>query len=555
VTVLTARVRLSVTLTGGVMQQLGHHRIAIVGSGFSGLGMAIRLKQEGIDDFVVLERAAELGGTWRDNTYPGCACDVPSHLYSFSFAPNPDWSRTFSRQPEIWAYLRRTAREHGIDAHIRYGHEVTSASWDAARELWRVETSAGELTASMLVAGAGPLAEPKLPEIEGIEDFEGEVFHSARWNNKHSLAGERVAVIGTGASSIQLIPQIQPKVGKLHVFQRTAPWVTPQRDRAIKSWEHRLYRAFPLAQKLMRGAIYAARELFVLPFMHPREGSPPERIARRHLRSQVADPQLRAKLEPNYRIGCKRILISDSYYPALQQPNAEVVTDAIAKITPRGIVTADGVERELDTIILGTGFYVADPPFAELIHDAGGRSLADAWAGSPQAYLGAAVHGFPNMFMLVGPNTGLGHNSIVFMIESQLHYLMQGLRLMDRRGLDIIEVREHVQQRYDEEIQRKLQGTVWESGGCASWYRNEQGKNTTIWPGSTWPFRRRLRTFDAGDYELRRRASPGVGPAGADSTSAQPANAQATGLATPDRPVGQSSVHAQATTGTPLSAS
>jgi cation diffusion facilitator CzcD-associated flavoprotein CzcO len=507
------------------MQQLGHHRIAIVGSGFSGLGMAIRLKQEGIDDFVVLERAAELGGTWRENTYPGCACDVPSHLYSFSFAPNPDWSRTFSRQPEIWAYLRRTAREQGVDAHIRYRHEVVSASWDAMRELWRVETSAGELTASMLVVGAGPLAEPKLPEIDGIEDFEGEIFHSARWNNKHSLDGERVAVIGTGASSIQLIPQIQPKVGKLHVFQRTAPWVMPQRDRPIRRWEQRLYRAFPLTQRLMRGAIYAARELFVLPLMRPREGSPPERIAHRHLRAQVADPQLRARLEPDYRLGCKRTGISDSYYPALQQPNAEVVTDAIAKITPRGIVTADGVERELDTIILGTGFYVADPPFAELIHDADGRSLTEAWAGSPQAYLGAAVHGFPNMFMLVGPNTGLGHNSIVFMIESQLHYLMQGLRFMDRRGLDVIEVREQVQQRYDEEIQRKLQGTVWESGGCASWYRNEQGKNTTIWPGSTWPFRRRLRTFDADDYELRARASWVSGAVGSDSTSARPTGA------------------------------
>jgi cation diffusion facilitator CzcD-associated flavoprotein CzcO len=527
------------------MQQLGHHRIAIVGSGFSGLGMAIRLKQEGIDDFVVLERAAELGGTWRDNTYPGCACDVPSHLYSFSFAPNPDWSRTFSRQPEIWAYLRRTAREHGVDAHIRYRHEVVAARWDGADELWRVETSAGELTASMLIVGAGPLAEPKLPEIDGIEDFEGEIFHSARWNGAHSLDGERVAVIGTGASSIQLIPQIQPKVGKLHVFQRTAPWITPQRDRPIKRWEQRLYRAFPPAQKLMRGAIYCARELFVIPFMRPRDGSPPERIARRHLHTQVADPELRAKLEPNYRIGCKRILISDSYYPALQQSNAEVVTDPIAKITPRGIVTADGVERELDTIVLGTGFYVADPPFAKLIHDADGRSLTDAWAGSPQAYLGAAVHGFPNMFMLVGPNTGLGHNSIVFMIESQLHYLMSGLRYMEQRGLGVIEVREQVQQRYDEEIQRKLQGTVWESGGCASWYRNEQGKNTTIWPGSTWPFRRRLRTFDAGDYELRRRRAASGAQASGAAAPAAPASGRATG-----RPVDQS-VHTQ-TTDTPV---
>ena len=518
-TLLTALRAFADTLSGGVMQQLGHHRIAIVGSGFSGLGMAIRLKQEGIDDFVVLERAAELGGTWRENTYPGCACDVPSHLYSFSFAPNPDWSRTFSRQPEIWAYLRRTAREQGVDAHIRYRHEVTSASWDATRELWRVETSAGELTASMLVVGAGPLAEPKLPEIDGIEDFEGEIFHSARWNHEHSIEGERVAVIGTGASSIQLIPRIQPKVGELHVFQRTAPWVTPQRDRPIKRWEQRLYRAFPLAQKLMRGAIYAARELFVIPFMHPRKGSPPERIALRHLRAQVSDPQLRAKLEPNYRIGCKRVLISDSYYPALQQPNAELVTDAIAKITPRGIVTVDGVERVLDTIILGTGFHAADPPAAEWIFGGDGRSLAEAWDGSPQTYLGTVVNGFPNLFVLVGPNTGLGHNSIVFMIESQLHHLIAGLRYMEQRGLELIEVREQVQQRYDEEIQRRLQGTVWESGGCASWYRNSQGKNTTIWPGSTWPFRRRLRTFDPGDYELRRRRAA--------------SGAQATGVAGP----------------------
>ena len=258
--------------------------------------------------------------------------------------------------------------------------------------------------------------------------------------------------------------------------------------------------------------------------MHPREGSPPELIARRHVRAQVADPQLRARLEPSYRIGCKRILISDTYYPALQQPNAELVTDAISKITPRGIVTADGVERELDTIILGTGFYVADIPPAKWIYGRDGRSLTEAWEGSPQAYLGAMVNGFPNLFMLVGPNTGLGHNSIVVMIEAQLHYLIEGLRFMDRRGLDVIEVRERVQRSYDEELQRRLQGTVWNSGGCASWYMNEQGKNTTIWPGSTWPFRRRLRNFDPSDYELRRRVSSAGAPPGSASPGAgQPA--------------------------------
>jgi len=484
-----------------------HQRIAIVGSGFSGLGIAIRLKQQGIHDFVVLERAEDLGGTWRDNTYPGCACDVPSNLYSFSFAPNPDWSQTFSPQPEIWEYMRRVSREHGVEKHIRYGHEVTAARWDAQAELWSIETTAGGLTADMLFAGPGPLSDPKLPDIDGIDSFRGTIFHSARWNHEHVLDGERVAVIGTGASSIQLVPRIQPKVGTLHVFQRTPPWIVPHRNRPTTHLERRLYRSFPPAQRLMRGAVYCARELFVVPFMHPRAASLPERIARKHLHAQIPDPALRARLEPNYRIGCKRILISNDFYPALAQPNVELVTDSIRAITPNGIVTADGTERELDTIILGTGFHVTDMPVAEWVHSGDGRTLAEAWDGSPQAYLGATVAGFPNLFLLVGPNTGLGHNSIVFMIESQLHYLMECLRFMNRGGLDIIEVREHVQRRYNEEIQRRLQGTVWTSGGCVSWYLDEHGKNTTIWPGSTWPYRRRLRRFQPEDYQLRPRAA------------------------------------------------
>jgi cation diffusion facilitator CzcD-associated flavoprotein CzcO len=485
---------------------LSHQHIAIVGAGFSGLGMAARLKQEGVHDFVVLERAEDLGGTWRENTYPGCACDVPSNLYSFSFAPNPDWSHTFSPQPEIWEYMRRVSREHSLDAHIRYGHEVTAADWDAQEQRWRITTSGGDLTADMLVAAAGPLSDPKLPEIEGIDTFEGTIFHSARWQHDHALEGERVGVIGTGASSIQLVPQIQPLVERLHVFQRTPPWIVPHRNRPTRRIERALFRALPAAQRLVRGAVYLARELFVLPLMHPREGSLPERLGRRHLREQVQDPDLRARLTPNYRIGCKRILISDEYYPALVQPNVEVVTEAIRAITPRGIVTADGVEHELDTIILGTGFHVTDYPVSDWICDGSGRSLAEHWHGSAQAYLGTAVAGFPNLFLLVGPNTGLGHNSIIFMIESQLHYLMQCLRFMEGGDLDVIEVRAPVQRRYNEELQRRLRGTVWTSGGCVSWYVDEHGRNTTIWPGSTWPYRRRLRQFDPADYELRPRA-------------------------------------------------
>jgi cation diffusion facilitator CzcD-associated flavoprotein CzcO len=480
-----------------------HQRIAIVGSGFSGLGMAVRLKQEGIHDFVVLERADDLGGTWRDNTYPGCACDVPSNLYSFSFAPNPGWSKTFSPQPEIWEYMRRVSREHGVEEHIRYGHEVTSARWDEEAELWRIKTAAGDLTADMLVAGAGPLSDPKLPDIDGIDSFGGTIFHSARWNHEHVLDGERVAVIGTGASSIQLVPQIQPLLGTLHVFQRTPSWIVPRRDRPTSQLERSLYRAFPPAQQLVRGAVYCARELFVVPFMHPRAASLPERIARKHLHDQVSDPALRARLEPNYRIGCKRILISNDFYPTLTQPNVELVTDSIRAITPRGIATADGTERELDTIILGTGFHVTDMPVADWIHGGDGRTLAQVWQGSAQAYNGSAVAGFPNLFMLVGPNTGLGHNSIVFMIESQLHYLLECLRFMDRGGLHVVEVREEVQRRFNEEIQRRLQGSVWNSGGCASWYLDENGRNTTIWPGSTLPFRQRLRRFHPDDYRFR----------------------------------------------------
>ena len=500
-----------------------HHRIAIVGSGFAGLGAAVKLKQAGIEDFVVLERTGDVGGTWNVNTYPGCQCDIPSHLYSFSFAPNPNWSRTYSPQPEIWEYLRRVSRKQGIDPHIRFHHEVTAARWDEDARLWRIETSAGsgdagasaangsgeapvrELTAELLIAGPGPLSEPKLGEIDGIGSFEGKIFHSAQWDHEHSLLGKRVAVIGTGASAIQFVPHIQPEVSKLHLFQRTPPWVVPHRDRRTSRAEHLLYRMFPPAQRIVRGLVYVSRELFILTLMHPRAGSLPERAAHKHLREQVPDPELRAKLTPRYRIGCKRTLISNDYYPALAHTNVEVVTDSIAAITPRGVVTADGAEREVDTIILGTGFHVTDMPVAEWVHGRGGRTLNDLWQGSPQAYLGSTVAGFPNLFLLVGPNTGLGHNSLVFMIESQLNYLMDCLRHMDDTRAGAFDVREDVQVRFNEELQHKLEGSVWTSGGCVSWYLDEHGRNSTIWPGFTWPYRQRTRRFDPADYELRPR--------------------------------------------------
>jgi cation diffusion facilitator CzcD-associated flavoprotein CzcO len=474
--------------------------VAIVGSGFSGLGMAIRLKQAGLNDFLVLERAGEVGGTWQANTYPGCACDVPSHLYSFSFALNPDWTETYSTQPEIWAYLRRCADEYGIRPHVRLNTAVESATW--MEDHWELETSRGAVTARVLIAGMGPLTEPKIPQIPGLDDFPGPVFHSARWDHDADLAGKRVASIGTGASAIQYVPAIQPDVAKLHVFQRTPPWVVPHTNRPISEWERRLFRAVPAAQKLLRGGIYAGREALVLGFVFsPRLMKVVERLARKHMERQVDDPQLLAKVTPDYTIGCKRILPSNRWYPALTRPNVALVTEGIEEVRGNRIVTADGREREVDAIVLGTGFHVTDIPAAQRIRGRGGTLLDDLWQGSPRAHLGCTVAGFPNLFFLLGPNTGLGHSSMVFMIESQIAHVMAALRHMRSRGAQTIEVTPEAQARYNAELERKLEGTVWNTG-CASWYLDRTGHNATAWPDWTWRFRRRVAELDPAEYTL-----------------------------------------------------
>jgi cation diffusion facilitator CzcD-associated flavoprotein CzcO len=479
-----------------------HHRIAIVGTGFSGIGMAIRLLREGETDFVLLERAEDIGGTWRDNTYPGCRCDVPSHLYSFSFAPNPNWSSTFSPQPEILDYLRDVATRFGVVPHVRFSTELESATWDEPQARWQVGTSSGPLSADVVIAAQGPLSDPSVPDLPGLDSFEGKTFHSAQWDHEHDLEGERVAVVGTGASAIQFVPRIQPKVGKLHVFQRTAPWVVPHPNRVMTAFERKLYNALPAAQLAMRGAIYWARETFVLQFRNSRLRKLGTRMALRQLERQVPDAELRAKLTPHYEIGCKRILPTDEWYPALQQPNVELVTDAIAEVRPRSVVTAGGEEREVDTIIFGTGFHVSDLPISGRLRGRDGRTLADHWDGSPRAYKGAAVAGFPNLFFLVGPNTGLGHNSIVFMIESQITYVMGALKAMRRRGAAVLDVRPEAQAAYNAELEEMTRGTVWVSGGCSSYYIDRNGHNSTIWPTFTWPFRRRTREFDEAAYAL-----------------------------------------------------
>lgn len=486
-------------------------RIAIVGSGFAGIGMAIRLKRAGIDDFAVLERAEDLGGTWQANTYPGCQCDVPSHLYSFSFEPNPGWSRTYSRQPEIWAYLQRCAERHGLGAHLRFGHEMTGATWDEERRRWRVQTTRGDFGAELLIDATGPLSHPAKPPIPGLEDFEGTVFHSARWDHEHDLAGERVAVIGTGASSIQFVPRIAARVASMHVFQRTAPWILPHSDRPTTRLERTLYRALPLTQRAVRTAVYWGREAMVIMFAkRPRLLGLVERAARLHLRRQVGDPSLRRRLEPDFRLGCKRVLISNTFYPALARPNVELVTEPIAAIEGHSIVLADGGRREVDTIILGTGFHVTDPPTAWLVRGRGGKTLAEMAGPSPRAYLGTAMPGFPNLFKLIGPNTGLGHSSMVFMIESQLAYVMDAIRQIDEREIASVEVRSDAVNGYNDELQAMMPGTVWATG-CASWYLDARGNNTTLWPDFTFRFRRRTRAFDLGAYDCQPRARVAAG--------------------------------------------
>ena len=479
------------------------HDVVIIGSGFSGLGTAIRLRQEGMEDFVVLERGKDVGGTWHYNTYPGCACDVPSHLYSFSFAPNPDWTETYSPQPEIRSYLEGCADRFGVRPFIRFGTTVTESRWDEEDNRWVVETDRGTYRARVLVSAAGPLTEPKIPEIDGLDDFRGGVWHSARWDHDFDLEGKRVASIGTGASAIQYVPAIQPEVEHVTVFQRTPPWVMPHPNRRTTKLERRVYRTVPALQKLVRGAVYASRESFVLGFVkNPRLMKIGDTIARQHMRRQIRDPELLEKVMPGYTMGCKRILPSNKWYPALQEPNVDLVAGGVDRVTPTGVVGSDGVERPVDAIVFGTGFHVTDMPIANAIRGRRGAKLIETFqANGMKAYAGASVPGFPNLFLLMGPNTGLGHTSMVYMIESQIAHVMAALREMRARRADVVEVRADAVERYNETLEQKIDGSVWNTG-CASWYLDDTGRNATQWPDWTFRFRQQASRFDTADYRL-----------------------------------------------------
>jgi cation diffusion facilitator CzcD-associated flavoprotein CzcO len=479
-----------------------HHRVVIIGAGLAGVGLGVRLLQEGVEDFVICERNESVGGTWFEHTYPGCACDIPTHLYSYSFARNPNWSRLFPRQEEILAYVRDTAERHGVTGHIRFGCEMIRSEWDEPSSRWRIGTSSGELTAEVLVSAIGATAEPDDPAIPGWGAFAGTRFHSARWNHDHDLSGERVAVIGTGPAAAQFVPRIQSKVGQLVIYQRTAPWVMPHPDRPAPGAERWLYKLAPPLQDLQRNLFFAILEACGLGFRGRTElVAPLEAIGRRHLRRQVADPELRAKLAPHYRFGCKRPILSNTFYPALTQPNVELVTDPIKRVNKRSITTRDGIRREIDTIITATGYRYNRSLLVERLIGTGGQTLGEVWSRSPRAYLGSSVPGFPNMFILLGPNA-IGINSVIYTLESQIQYVLSALETMRRQRTRRLEVNAEALEDYVAEVDRRSQGSVWTDGGCHAYYLDERGRNYAIYPGFAAGYRRRTRRFDPRPYAL-----------------------------------------------------
>jgi len=483
-------------------QGVERHRIIVVGTGFSGLCMGVKLREQGEEDFVLLERAGDVGGTWRDNTYPGCACDVESHLYSFSFEPNPNWSRMYAPQPEIFAYLKHVATKYDLLRHVRFHANINHSRYDDARKLWVVTADDGRVfEGEVLVSGMGGLSNPATPQLKGIEKFEGTTFHSATWNHEYDLTDKRVAVIGSGASAIQFVPKIAPQVDSLLYFQRTPPWVVPKMDRPIKPEEKADFKANPWRQNMARVKLYWTLELRFLAFkFKPEWMNLVAKVGKHKIAQAIKDPALRAKLTPDYTPGCKRLLISNDYYPALGRTNVQVITDGIKEVTARGVVTQDGKEHAVDAIIYGTGFKVQDPIPPKSVFGKGGRDLAEVWKDGPEAYMGINVAGFPNFFMLMGPNTGLGHNSMVFMIESQAHYITEALKAMKERDIKAIDVKPQAQAGFIDEVQADLKKTVWNSG-CKSWYINDKGRNTTTWPGFTFAYRLKTRRFKLNQYD------------------------------------------------------
>ena len=464
--------------------------------------MALEARRRGFEDIVILEKADDFGGTWRENTYPGIACDIPSHLYAIATRPKADWRRKYAGGAEIWAYMRDVARSEGLYTLTRFGRTFAGATWNERESRWQVQAAEGErYLCRVLVCAMGPLHVPKLPEIPGIEEFRGPAFHSARWNHDAALAGKRVAVFGTGASAVQFVPQIAKVADRVTVYQRTAPWVLPRHDGRIPVWLRWLYATLPGLRSLARRAYFEFHETQHAVFRgHPRAVRIARRMALRHMAKAIGDPALRSRLTPDYQIGCKRVLFSDDWYLTLARGNVEVVTEEAARIRRDSVVTTDGAERRADVLIFGTGFHVTETVATLPLRGRGGRPIAEAWRDGISAYLGASVHGFPNLFFMLGPNTGLGHNSVLLMVEAQAEHVARVLAEMRDQGIETVEPRAEVQDRFTGELERRLAGMVWQTGGCRSWYQDPQGRSPTLWPGTVPEFRRRARAAGLADY-------------------------------------------------------
>lgn len=478
-------------------------QLLIVGTGFGGLGTAIQAKIKGFEDLVIIERADEVGGVWRDNHYPGCACDVQSHLYSFSFAPNPNWSKDFAPQGEIYDYLKKCAQSFKLYPHIHFNTEMLSAKWVEEIGKWIVETSNGVYEARYLVLGCGSLSDPLIPEIVGQDKFSGDAFHSANWPTDLDLNGKRVAVIGTGASAIQFIPAIQPIVSQLTLFQRTPAWVLPRHDELIPAYKKSLFKNIKLTQKINRQMIYWKREYMALGFKFPILMKQAQHHALQNIKKSIFDPVLIKKVTPSYTLGCKRVLISNIYYPSLAQPNVHVVDSGIKQIRKNDIVDQDGIIRKFDVIIYGTGFKVKELPYANDVFGCSGLSLNEYWMGSPKGFAGTTVNDFPNLFILHGPNVGLGHSSVIYMFEAQIEHIFNVIKIAQNKKMPILEPTAIAQSQYTHWIDQTMNGSVWTAGGCESWYLDETGRNSSLWPSFTFHFKQKISKVDEKDYQFR----------------------------------------------------
>ena len=498
---MTAQAKKLDTAEGEVLPQHIYDTF-IVGAGLSGIAAAIRLDQVNYTNYKIIEKATRVGGTWRENTYPGCGCDVPSALYSYSFAPSAKWSHLFARQPEILSYLEEVSDKFNVSSKIEFGTELLNAAWDSQRNLWVMETNKGQYLSRTVVFATGPITEAQIPKLEGLETFKGEMFHSAKWNHDYDLTGKRIAVIGTGASAIQFVPQIQPKAEALYVFQRTAPWVVPKPDTDLGDISKKLIAKYPLIQKTWRQAVVHSLNAINFGLRNPAVLKPVGELAKLILRFQIEDPELRKNVTPNFTIGCKRLLFANNYYPALQQPNTKLIPQGLVKVEGNTVIAANGERHEVDVIIWGTGFEVSHPPIGKRVQNEQGQILHELWkSSSPEAYLGTSLENVPNAFLVLGPNV-LVYDSFIGLVEAQLDYIVDGLLKIRDQGIAKLNIKPDVIKKHNALVQKHLKGTVFNAGGCKSYYLDANGRNFAAWPWSLKKLKQRLKRMDLNDYQV-----------------------------------------------------